>query len=1171
MATETDDLAADYPAVEAPDRRALLLRKQRLLRRKKSLLEERNAERSAKEAADGRGLVTDIGLGVLKGPGAAVENAINLVGELGDWLDNNVLPTGGIVVGDEASNGFVEFLGADEFGQRRAAGTPTLSEAELPEVLPETDTSAGRFAQDVSSFIAGFAVFSKQLQASKALAARPWVRAAAAGAAADFTVFDPMEDRLSDFIQQYPALRNPVTDFLEAEEDDQALEGRFKNAVEGLALGVATDGLLRTLRVIRAARRARREAAEAARPDDTLTVKDAPEPAAEPAKVADDVASDAADDALDGAVDEPAGPAVKVDPKKRDELIQRLSDGDLSEADELVDFNADKVNWSALDEPEKVRQLLNTTSEVFAREIGEAGADVQSIAATRRLARSIGGNVDEVHQLYVAARGGRGLAARTMAAHNILVASADRLRVLASQADEALAKGDQSKLVEFRQHAELHAAIQAEVKGAQSEVARTMRVMRELRTAANVSFDDFSEALSREGGTRKVRQALKRITKSTNYADVNDAARRMSRIGPLDWVNELYINNLLSNLTTHVANAVGNTSQVFLGTADRFAAAGVGAARRALTGADNGVTVAEAKALLSGQLKSLGEGLSLGLEAFKKGEPITDARAKAQVRRAIRVSPETIQRWEDEGVAFARLTGHALNVFGEVVRIPGRFLIGSDEFYKHIARRGELDALATRQALAEADARSLRGIERRDFLSARVKGLTKSPSAEMLADADEFARRQVFQDGGKFTRKLASLINSIPLGRVFIAPFITTPTSIFRQTFGERTIIGAASMNTKALMEARRGLRQALINGGAEADIAIARVVVGYGIMATTLGMVMSGNVVGGRGGYRNSEQFDDVKPYSIRVGDTWHQFSRLDPAGMLVGAMVDIVEGLEEAEASGTEGAADEAVTLASAWSTAIINNGLSKTWLQSVSDLAEIMGETNGDRRAIKLEAYFKRVGTNLTPSSALLRQLAKTHDGTVREAFTMTETWKRGIPGLSDDLPVRRDWLGRERTFDLSERIPGSPVAVSRRSDDPLDLELSRLAFDFRMPRRRLEGVELTAQQYSRLLELQGQLVRDPATGLNMEDALRQLVTSAEYQDLLTDEAKLSRVKKLASRYRQEGRRALLNPGSPNVNKELGVAVATAKVEAKARAAGLPEEEIERRKEQVAKAFD
>jgi hypothetical protein len=69
---------------------------------------------------------------------------------------------------------------------------------------------------------------------------------------ADTIAFDEETGRFSDIINEYaPALANPLTDYLASDPDDTFWEGRFKNTLEGLALGGITEGLFRTARYIK--------------------------------------------------------------------------------------------------------------------------------------------------------------------------------------------------------------------------------------------------------------------------------------------------------------------------------------------------------------------------------------------------------------------------------------------------------------------------------------------------------------------------------------------------------------------------------------------------------------------------------------------------------------------------------------------------------------------------------------------------------------------------------------------------------------------------------------------------------------------------------------------------------------------------------------------------------
>lgn len=74
------------------------------------------------------------------------------------------------------------------------------------------------------------------------------------GAAAAGTAFDPHQERLSNLIENVPALRNPINGFLAADPDDSNAMGRLKNALEGAGMDLVTAGVLsQALKVYRAA------------------------------------------------------------------------------------------------------------------------------------------------------------------------------------------------------------------------------------------------------------------------------------------------------------------------------------------------------------------------------------------------------------------------------------------------------------------------------------------------------------------------------------------------------------------------------------------------------------------------------------------------------------------------------------------------------------------------------------------------------------------------------------------------------------------------------------------------------------------------------------------------------------------------------------------------------
>lgn len=131
----------------------------------------------------------------------------------------------------------------------------------------ELDTPADHIVGSLAQFALPFGAAMKGLKAVNYLQ-KGWQVAAAAGFAADFMAFDPKDGNLSNFINEHAgALRNPLTEALSIEEDDTALEGRMKNAIEGLGLGLIGDALIRSFRGDKALKEAV-EKAQALSPED---------------------------------------------------------------------------------------------------------------------------------------------------------------------------------------------------------------------------------------------------------------------------------------------------------------------------------------------------------------------------------------------------------------------------------------------------------------------------------------------------------------------------------------------------------------------------------------------------------------------------------------------------------------------------------------------------------------------------------------------------------------------------------------------------------------------------------------------------------------------------------------------------------------------------------------
>jgi len=345
------------------------------------LEDTKTEEKETPKAEEGDGFLADVGEGIIEMPlqtiggiADAVNETLDLTKELGDWLNENVVDLGGVVVNDDG----ISLASGEELAEADNIQIPTVSGEELSETdniqIPTTDKAdsvTGGLIRGISQFVAGFigAGKLKPMQALKpATTAGKIGKAALQGAIADFTVFDPQEERLSNLVESSPALQNPVTEFLAASPDDNAAEGRFKNAVEGLGIGVAVDGLLTGLKVLRNARIAKREAQAI----EKEAIKENAFESGFGSKQGESFDPEITPEQIQAAID-------GFEPKPKDLTEVDVSPEDLINRPNVdVDEGEVFVNWSRIDSPEDVKALMRDMADKMQPEIDEARRGKQS-------------------------------------------------------------------------------------------------------------------------------------------------------------------------------------------------------------------------------------------------------------------------------------------------------------------------------------------------------------------------------------------------------------------------------------------------------------------------------------------------------------------------------------------------------------------------------------------------------------------------------------------------------------------------------------------------------------------------------------------------------------------------------------------------------------------------
>lgn len=702
------------------------------------------------------------------------------------------------------------------------------------------------------------------------------------------------------------------------------------------------------------------------------------------------------------------------------------ADGPFSVTD--ADWAADaldrigNIDVSKLDSPQDISRALRTTDNAMGGfDAATRGRITQ--AETERLADDLGMTADKLlsRRQGQAFNAEEALAARQILAKsgNELVNAAKRIRGLEDPGDELLS--------EFREKLVRHTAIQEQVAGMTAEAGRTLQQFRQAANSRAVRGNVLGAFVRSGGGAGDLKNAADALIDAAELgpgkfsAVVRDAIKPKFR----DKVSELYINALLSNPPTHVVNMVSNSLTAAAQIPEFAFASGIGAARRAVIGeaASERILSSEVGARTFGLVQGIKEGASLFSRALRTGEA-DDFVSKV------------------EGDQYKAISGFK----GEVIRIPTRLLTAEDQFFKGIARRMELNAQAVRIAHKEG----LKGEARQS----RIAELVANPTDDMLERAMDYGRYLTFQRQlGPQGQAVSQFTNNSLVGKV-IAPFVRTPINLLKFAT-ERSPVAPL------LKEWRDDFRA----GGERRDLAIAKSVIGTGFATLFYQAAQNGVITGAAPPDPKKARLmyaDGWQPYSIKVGERYVSYARMDPFSTTMGVAADMAslpDGMSESQRD----------NMGTMLVTSIMGNLANKSWLSGVSAAAEAVADPQ--RYA---ENWMERTaGSFAVPAG--VAGVARQVDPVLREREGVTEAIQSRVPGLSQDLFPRRDVFGEPIELDSLGPDFISPFWQSQSKDDPVIAEMLRLDEGVskvqRSYRKEGERLEYDRETYDRYQELAG----------------------------------------------------------------------------------------------------
>jgi hypothetical protein len=423
-------------------------------------------------------------------------------------------------------------------------------------------------------------------------------------------------------------------------------------------------------------------------------------------------------------------------------------------------------------------------------------------------------------------------------AYKMLLAMADagrRAFDLGEQVKAAKASGTLTDELasQFTQAIALEGNLLKAVKGRQVDIARTLGVFSQARTASVERGAQLQAIMNEAGGIESVFDLANKYTALGNAGARARVAEKSIGGTIKDVWMSTWINGLLSSPVTHAKNIAGNMFFGGLQIPERALASVIGKGRNFMfKGGEEAIGGDEIYAQAMGFLQGIREGGEIAGKAFVKNEP-TDPFQKIEAVRAGRGEFDIDLGDSDAGKAMS----NALRYWGTFVTAPGRALMAEDEFFKAVGYRMELNALATREGNNMYKSLINSGIDP-DNAARQSADLVSELLANPTPDIEEAAKTAARIV--TFTRELEPALQGIqraaqnPLIKMFI-PFVRTPTNITLEAMARTPGLNFASPRFWGDFNA----------GGIKRDQALARVTLGGALIYSVSAGVFEGRVTG--------------------------------------------------------------------------------------------------------------------------------------------------------------------------------------------------------------------------------------------------------------------------------------------------------------------------------------
>ena len=624
----------------------------------------------------------------------------------------------------------------------------------------------------------------------------------------------------------------------------------------------------------------------------------------------------------------------------------------------------------------------------------------------------------------------------------------------------------------------------------------------------------------------------------------------------LDMPTEYWMNSILSGPKTQMVNIMGNALTQVMTTLEAVAG-GI---------ASGNMDVVKAVIASWSDSEMFKEAGKFAKQAFKDQDNLLDPsnRAFEEGQRAS-ITGQRIAESPIGGIV-SDSAKDSIDKYASYIRLPSRLLLTSDEFFKQLAYRRAarmkaamsgiqqgirdpkalaghinktIDGIVTeggrmmseeglvREASLIADKQGLKGKDKSDFIIKYKDDNFNPDSSALMQYSMEEAQYLTFtkelQDK-TLGKVIQEATNKIPYLR-FVVPFVRTPTNILKFAF-ERTPFVTVLKEERERLFAEFNSTDPILKARTRGKVVTAGLTFGGLIdVAYNNREYITG---GGPSNEREKEALMATgwRPYSIKIGDTYFSYQRLDPLATPLGVVADLVEtGIRE-EPDFDESLLEHAST---SMVLALTRNATNKSYLAGIQMWADALGDP---------DRYVEKLGRNYAGSLVpnLISQTADYDTQAIKETRSVMDAVKRKL-GMRGSLDTKRNILGEEY---VAEQWMGTgfinPIQLSTKKNDPILTEMASLNHAFRNPPPSLGG-QIDLLEYEndkgqsandRQLEL---LKTVKLRGLSLRQTLNKLIKSRNYQRLSPDSEpglpspRIQQLNSVLTKYRKEARRQVL----------------------------------------------